>query len=345
MKIKSLYVIIIAIAMVFTNCKKDSDIKSTLKIEGDNNSDKANLTASGVTRNTVITIAGGPYTTGPTLVNGTGKNARFYGPVGIQLMDDGTIYVADDHNDVIRKVTTSGVVTTFTPFKPGSTPLLRPQYIGIAKNGTINIIAKEPSNGFSEARIYKPDGTLAALETNYYAIYVTLAKDPYQDIFWYNRGTSTQKFLLSLSGNIGTDPLSYTNNFLPEFPEAHPFFGALFIGYNKVAYFTYNDQIYKHTPGNTGALIFPDIYFGYITCIVANKDSRTLYIADNGHIRRLDDGRLSTIAGPNNTTPDGRDGVGFKADVNAQYLALSKDESTLYFSDTKANAIRKIILR
>jgi sugar lactone lactonase YvrE len=29
----------------------------------------------------------------------------------------------------------------------------------------------------------------------------------------------------------------------------------------------------------------------------------------------------------------------------AKYLALSKDESTIYFSDSRANAIRKIVLR
>ena len=346
MKVKSSYAIIIAIAMGFTNCKKDSGIQPVLNTEGNNNLAETSLAASGVPRNSVFTIAGGPYSTGPTLVNGTGKNAHFYGPVGIQLMDDGTtIYVADAHNNVIRKVTTSGVVTTFNGFKPGSPPLSEPQYIGITKSGTINIIAKDPGEGFSEARIYKPDGTLVTLQTYFYAIFATLAKDPYQDIFWFNQGVSTRKFLLSPDGFIGTDQLETTNEYLPEFSEAHPFFRGLFVGYNKVTYFTYNNQLYKHTPGNIGALIFPNLFFENITCIVANKDSRTIYVADNGHIRRLDDGRLSTIAGPNNTNSDDRDGVGFKADVNAQYLALSKDESTLYFSDTKANAIRKIVLR
>jgi hypothetical protein len=345
MKIKSFYVLAIAIAMAFTSCRKGNEIKPALNTEENEAMSATVMAASGVPRNSVFTIAGGPYTTGPTLVNGTGRNAHFNGPVGIQLMDDGTIYVADARNNVIRKVTQAGLVSTFGIPKPGNTPLSQPKYIGITKSGTINIIATDPGEGFSEGRIYKPDGTLVILNTYFYAIFVTLAKDPYEDVFWFNSGPSTRKFLPDGSGSIGTNFLEYNNEFLPEFPESHPFFRGLFVGYNKVTYFTYNNQIYKHTPSNIGALIFPNLFFNNITCIIANKDSRTIYVADNGYIRRIDDGRLSTIAGPNNTNPDGRDGVGFKADVNAEYLALGKDESTLYFSDTKANAIRKIVLK
>lgn len=45
-------------------------------------------------------------------VDGTGSAARFNGPSGVTVGDDGNIYVADTNNSTIRKVTSGGVVTT-----------------------------------------------------------------------------------------------------------------------------------------------------------------------------------------------------------------------------------------
>jgi len=48
-------------------------------------------------------------------VNATGSNARFYLPFGLTVATNGTVYVADEGNNVIRKVTPSGtnwIVTT-----------------------------------------------------------------------------------------------------------------------------------------------------------------------------------------------------------------------------------------
>jgi hypothetical protein len=44
--------------------------------------------------------------------NGTGGTARFYWPFGVAADIAGNIYVADDGNDIIRKVTSAGLVTT-----------------------------------------------------------------------------------------------------------------------------------------------------------------------------------------------------------------------------------------
>jgi sugar lactone lactonase YvrE len=64
-------------------------------------------TADGV----VSTLAGlaGNYGS----ADGTGGNARFYGPQGIAVDATGTAYVADTVNATIRKVTAGGVATTF----------------------------------------------------------------------------------------------------------------------------------------------------------------------------------------------------------------------------------------
>lgn len=64
-----------------------------------------------VTPPSVTVIAGTSGASG--LVNGTGADARFNGPYGLKLASDGALLVADQSNNVIRRVTLAGVVTTF----------------------------------------------------------------------------------------------------------------------------------------------------------------------------------------------------------------------------------------
>ena len=58
----------------------------------------------------VSTVAGKAGTYG--YVDATGTNARFYYPKGIAVDAKTNIYVADSYNNVIRKITAAGVVTT-----------------------------------------------------------------------------------------------------------------------------------------------------------------------------------------------------------------------------------------
>ncbi|WP_431261662.1 hypothetical protein ACQ859_15285 [Roseateles chitinivorans] len=60
---------------------------------------------------TVTTIAGARGQSGSA--DGTGSAARFYFPSAIGIGPDGDLYVADRGNQVVRRVTTAGVVTTY----------------------------------------------------------------------------------------------------------------------------------------------------------------------------------------------------------------------------------------
>lgn len=68
----------------------------------------------------VTTIAGKPGERG--YKNGRGPEARFDWPQSMTLADDGSLYVADTYNLVIRKVTPNGDVSTFSGVWDGTNP-------------------------------------------------------------------------------------------------------------------------------------------------------------------------------------------------------------------------------
>jgi sugar lactone lactonase YvrE len=70
------------------------------------------IIACGTAVYTVSTLAGGGGT-GSAFANGTGTNARFANPWGLAVDSSGNIYVADYGNHLIRKITSTGVVTTY----------------------------------------------------------------------------------------------------------------------------------------------------------------------------------------------------------------------------------------
>ncbi len=84
----------------------------------------------------VTTIAGNGL---QSIVEGVGQNASFAFPIGITIDKFGNLYVADVHNSRVRKITSSGLVSTIA--------------------GTITGFA---DGGISDARFYNPD----AIATN-----------------------------------------------------------------------------------------------------------------------------------------------------------------------------------
>jgi sugar lactone lactonase YvrE len=71
------------------------------------------ITSAGV----VTTLAGQAGSRGSA--DGSGSAARFNNPTGVALDSGGTVYVADEFNNTIRKITSAGVVTTLAGLPGG----------------------------------------------------------------------------------------------------------------------------------------------------------------------------------------------------------------------------------
>jgi streptogramin lyase len=77
-----------------------------LYVADQNNSTLRRVTLAGA----VTTLAGAVGMTGSA--DGAGASAEFFFPFGVAVGGDGTVYIADQFNHTVRKVTAAGVVTT-----------------------------------------------------------------------------------------------------------------------------------------------------------------------------------------------------------------------------------------
>jgi DNA-binding beta-propeller fold protein YncE len=122
-----------------------------------NNNTIRKVTPAGV----VTTLAGTAGLSGSA--DGTGAAARFNGPSGVAVDVAGNVFVADQNNNAIRKISTSGVVTTIVgvaaPLSAGNLPGPLPASI-LSPSG----VAIDPSTG--KLYITLPDAVMVAVLPN-----------------------------------------------------------------------------------------------------------------------------------------------------------------------------------
>jgi sugar lactone lactonase YvrE len=108
--------------------------------------DTYNHTIRKITAGVVSTVAGLAGSKG--YADGAASQARFNHPSSIARAPDGTLYVADDDNQLVRKITPAGVVTTLagTPGKKGfaegpakAARFHAPTSVAVATTGTVYV--------------------------------------------------------------------------------------------------------------------------------------------------------------------------------------------------------------
>ena len=264
----------------------------------------------------VITFAG----TGQAgLVNGTGTNASFSAPLGLGADVSGNIYVGDYNNNLIRKITTTAVVTTLAGLpgkygaKDGSSAVATfelPQGVAVDKSGNVYV-----ADSFNDLiRKIAPDGTVSTLAGQ-------------ANVAGYANGANA-----TFNSPTGVAVDNAGNVYVAD------------QGNNLIRKITPNGNVstLAGIAGVSGSLDGNSATF-YAPSGVAFDNSQNLFVADAGNnlIRMITPaGNVSTFAG--SVAPGAKDGQGAAARFNHP-IAISVDLfGTLYVADEKNNMVREI---
>ena len=276
------------------------------------------ITAAGA----VTTFAGRMSTSGSA--NGTSTTARFYYPTGISVGSGGTLYVADYQNSLIRKITTTGTVSTLagTAGSPGSA------------NGT-----------GTAARFNQPMDVAADL--NSALVYVV------EDVNRLIRKITSTGVVTSLAGQVPSGTNNGTGSVARfKFPS-----GAA-VDHNGTVYIAdYGNNVVRKispagvvtsfagkagTAGTNNGTGTAARFNGPVG--VAVDGSGNLYVADyqNHAIRKITPaGVVTTLAG-RLTISGTNNGTGTAARFNNPIGVAVDASGTVYVGDTANHAIRKI---
>jgi len=278
------------------------------------------ITPAGV----VTTLAGAPDVHGSA--DGTGSAAQFWQPWGIAVDSAGNVYVADQANNTIRKITPAGVVTTIA--------------------GAAGVIGSADGSG-SAARFNAPAGIAVDSAGNLYVA------DTYNRTIRKITSAGVVTTLAGMAGIAGsTDGTGGAARF------NNPYALAV-AGTTLYVADTYNDTIRKVTStgvvttfagtaggfGNvngTGSAARFNNPYG-----IAATSTGTIYVADmsNMVIRKITPSRVvTTFAGSAATDGGGigsSDGTGRTARFNYPN-GVAVTGTTLYVADTYNSTIRKV---
>ena len=254
--------------------------------------------------------------------DGTGSAAKFFEPVGIAVAPGGIVFVSDSVSETIRKITSSGVVTTFagSPFMSGSADGTggAARFSGVAglvvnSSSAVFVADNEQIRTITSAGVVRTfvgldvtsgsaDGTGSAAQFDYPTSLVT---DTNGNIYVADAGNDTIRFITS-AGVVNTMAGSAGSN------------GT-------------NDGT-----GTTARFYGPE-------GLTINAGG-TLYVADTGNntIRQvLSDGVVTTICGQPGVSGSA-DGSGSTAQFNRPCGITADSSGRLYVADTDNNTIRRI---
>ncbi|RVU00667.1 hypothetical protein EOD41_11750 [Mucilaginibacter limnophilus] len=280
---------------------------------------------------TVRTIAGifEKTSSEPHVVNGPGPKAKFYKPHGISVDGDGSLYIADFFNGLIRKISIYNKVSTVELPPEYYQGGLLPEAAVKDPGGTIYIV----STGYG-VRIYnKARGINIVSRIGNADSNLDIEKDSHS-VMWFVNDNSLCKIV---KREIFRNVVNFS-----DYLDPNETLRGIGVGPKGVKYVSTASKLFKVTSDGKITRLFPSYRFIFISGIAVTKDGSTLYIADGNAIKKIYQNNITTITGPLGAA-DGRDGVGINADVVAANLALSNSEKALFVTDTR-NIIRKITL-
>jgi len=253
--------------------------------------------------------------------NGTGTAASFYHPVGMCIDASGNIFVADENNNLIRKITPSGTVSTLAGsglqgsadgtgtsasfYNPCgvAVDIAGNVYVGdnsnnkirkITASGVVSTIAGSGAVGSADG-----SGTAATFDQPF-----SVALDPFGNLYVADRYNHKIRKIILATGAVSTVAGSGTAGFAD----------------------------------NTGALAS----FNYPTGIISDA-SGNIYVTDyhNNRIRKVSPaGVVTTLAGT--ATAGSANGIGTATTFNYPFAIAVDASGYLYVGDLNADLIRKV---
>ena len=331
------------------------------------------ITAGGV----VTTFAGSAGINGSA--DGTGAAARFYSPVGVAVDAAGNTYVSDTTNDTIRKITSSGVVSTlagapvytsadgmgaaarFTfPFDVAVDPAGN-IYVADAGNNTIRKVT--PSGNVTTLAglagvVGSTDGTGSAARFNYP---VGVAVDAAGNVFVADAGNNTVRritpagavtTLAGLAGSPGsTDGTGSAARFNYPSDVTVDSAGNVYVAdaaNNTIRKITAGGVVttLAGTAGTTGSTDATGAAarFNYPAGLAVNG-AGTLYVTDAGNhtIRQISSGGVVTTLAGTASAVGSTDGTGSAARFNSPRGITLDTAGNLFVADFHNFTIRKVL--
>jgi len=339
--------------------------------------DSANFTIRKVTSGGVVTtLAGTPAQRGTT--DGTGAAARFYYPYGVAVDGGGNVYVADNGNSTIRKITSGGAVTTLAGTAgvvgfadgTGSAAFFNGPigmavdtggnvYVGdngnntirkVTSGGVVTTLAGTPGVGYADgtgsaARFNAPSGVTVDASGN---TYVT---DTNNDTI---RKITPAGVVTTLAGTAGrpgsADGTGAAALFYAPFAIAADASGNLFVcdnGNNTIRKITPGGQVttLAGTPGTTGANNGTGSAASFSNPVgIAVDGNGNVYVSEFGNldIRKITPGgAVSTLAGEVGSVGHA-DGTGTAATFGRPAGITTDGAGNVYVADYANNSVRKI---
>jgi len=252
--------------------------------------------------------------------DGTGTNASFWFPSGVAVDSSGNVYVGDNANNRIRKITSTGGVTTYAgngtaTFVDGNALSVRISAArGIAFDSYGNAYVADTGN--NRIRKITPTGVITTLAGSGNATFANGTGTAAS--FWTPYGVAVDS-----SGNVYVADSS--NNRIRKVSPAGVVTTFAGSGNATFAEGTGTNASFRNPQG------------------VAIDSSGNLYVADanNNRIRKItSDGVVTTLAGNGNATFS--DGTGTNASFNSPFSVSVDSSGNVYVADYSNNRIRKI---